>query len=101
GEPGALGGGGRGGGGGGALVGRRDEAGPLDARLADAGDPRQRGERVVPGRVAGQFEVHGIAAQLALELVGGARDHYPAAVHDCQAAGQVVRFLQVVGGEQD
>ena len=48
-----------------------------------------------------ELDLDGVAAQLALELVRAALGHDPAAVDDGQPAGQPVRLLQVVGGEQD
>ena len=49
----------------------------------------------------GELDVHGVAAEFALELVGRALGDDPPAVHDGQPAGEPVGLLQVVRGEQD
>jgi len=47
-----------------------------------------------------KLNLHDVAVQLALELVGRSRGDDPAAVHDREPARQPVGFLQVVRGQQ-
>ena len=47
-----------------------------------------------------QFDVHGVAVQLALEFFGGALDDDPAVVDDREPVSQLVGLLQIVRGEQ-
>ena len=63
-------------------------------RAARAARPRRRRVRRV------QLDLHRVAAQLALELVGRALDHDPPVVDDRQPVGEAVGLVEVVGGEQ-
>ena len=64
-----------------------------------------RGGQQPPGRVElalrgeAQFDVP--AGDAALELVGGALGHDPAVVEQRDPVGELVRLLQLLGGEQD
>jgi len=65
-----------------------------------AAHPRQHRLRPVPLPRAGQFHLQDLAADPVLELVPGAlRDHLPA-VDDRDPVGELVGFLQVLGGQQ-
>jgi len=69
-------------------------------RLA-AAHPRQHRLRPVTLRHAGQFHLQDLAADAVLELVPGSlRDHLPA-VDDRDPVGQLIGFLQVLGGQQE
>jgi hypothetical protein len=87
----------------GAVVAAGGHAAAGDDHVPDRGQARQHApDQVRVGVVPGsrQLDVHGVAAQFALELVGRARGDDPAAVHDREPARQPVRFLQVVRGQQ-
>jgi hypothetical protein len=69
-------------------------------RLA-AAHPRQQRLRLVTLPCAGQFYLQDLAADAVLELVPGSlRDHLPA-VDDGDPVGQLIGFLQVLGGQQE
>lgn len=63
----------------------------------------QPGERVAQQGAFGdglaQLHVDGVAAELALQLVGGALDDDPAAVHDRDPLAEPVGLFEVVGGQ--
>ncbi len=45
--------------------------------------------------------MHGVALQFAFQLFGRAFDDHAAAIHDADALGQAVGFIEVVGGKKD
>ena len=66
-----------------------------------AAHPRQQRLRPVTLPRAGQFYLQDLAADAILELVPGSlRDHLPA-VDDGDPVGQLIGFLEVLGGQQD
>ena len=94
-------------------VSRAPRAGPA-RRAPSSGGPEQCGR---PRRAAGRrrgarsaarsvrlgsrdLDLDRVAAELALELVGRARDHHLAAIHDRELRGEPVGLLHVVRGEQ-
>src|SRR4029450_113847 len=68
-----------------------------------AGDPLKRGTAHVRfvGEGRPELDVNGIATQLTLELVRRTVRDDPPLVHDPQPGGEAIRFLEVVGREQD
>jgi hypothetical protein len=57
--------------------------------------------RPVPLPRAGQFYLQDLAADAVLELVPGSLRDYLPAVDDCDPVGQLIGFLQVLGGQQE
>ena len=56
----------------------------VDRDVVHAADALERARRTRPSGSRAQLDVDGVAAQLALELLGRALDHDPAAVDDRQ-----------------
>jgi hypothetical protein len=76
------------------------EHAPVDAQLADPRQPLDGRDGVA---VAGldELDLHGVAAQLALQLVRAALGDEATAVDDHQAGREPVRLLEVVRREED
>src|SRR5215218_10217531 len=87
-----------GGNGGGAVFDAGAEQAPLERQLADADDLRHGRRRLAVGGFA-QLDLDGVAAQLALELLGSSLDDDTAAVDDREPGGEPVGLLEVVGRE--
>jgi hypothetical protein len=73
---------------------------PGDDHVPHRGQAAQHAPDQVRVDAGRKLDVHGVAAQFALELVGCPRGDDPAAVHDGQPARQPVRLLQVMRGQQ-
>jgi hypothetical protein len=85
---------------GGAVLGPRSQPVAVERHLGDARQACNHRRRLGHA-VLGEVDVHGIAAELALQLVGAAFGHDPAAIDDRQPRGELIRLLEVVRGEED
>ena len=84
----------------GAVVDARAQQPPVDGQLADAWEVAHGRSRIaVPD--LGELDLHGVAAQLALQLVGAALGDDAAAIDDHELGGEPVRLFEVVSGEED
>ena len=85
---------------GGAVVDAGPERAAVHVELRDAGQAaKRRGAVAVPG--LDQLDLHGVAAQLALQLLGAALGDDAAAVDDHEPRGEPVGLLEVVRRQQD
>ena len=71
-----------------------------DDHIPDRGQAGQHAQDQARVGASQELDVHSVAVQFALELVRRSRGDDPAAVYDREPAGQPVRFLQVVRGQQ-
>ena len=72
----------------------------VDMRLAFA-DLLDRRDRVADPGAVRHHELEDVAADPALQLLGGALGDHLAVIEDDDRVGQLVGFVEVLGGQQD